>query len=293
MERWSGRAPVAAERRYSSHGAQRLSKTLKAENPQAATERTVRPATNIIGSLRIPGDKSVSHRYALLAALAEGATRLQNFSSGADCASTLSASRQLGARVSRASEPGATVEIEGCAGRLRQPAQALDCGNSGSTMRMLAGLLAAARRRVHPGGDASLNRRPMERVRKPLSEMGAAITLLGDHAPLTIRGAPLRGISFATPIPSAQVKTAILFAGLQARGTTTVREQVRTRDHGELALRAFGAELERGQDFVTIHGGQSLHGIEAVVPGDLSSAAFFLCAAALFPTPAWCSTASA
>jgi 3-phosphoshikimate 1-carboxyvinyltransferase len=260
-----------------------LSKTLKEENPQAATGRTVRPATNVIGTLRIPGDKSISHRYALLAALAGGATRLQNFSTGADCASTLECIRQLGARVSRAGEPGATIEIEGCAGRLRQSSQALDCGNSGSTMRMLAGLLAAQEGEFTLRGDALLNRRPMERVRKPLSEMGASITLTGDHAPLVVRGAPLRGISFATPIPSAQVKTAILFAGLQARGTTTVREQVRTRDHGELALRAFGAELARGQDFVTIQGGQSLRGIEAVVPGDLSSAAFFLCAAALFP----------
>ena len=260
-----------------------MSNTLKTENPEAVTERTVRPATNIVGSLRIPGDKSISHRYALLAALAHGTTRLENFSTGADCASTLKCAEQLGARVARAGETGATVEIEGHAGRLRQPPQALDCGNSGSTMRMLSGLLAAQDGEFTLVGDASLNRRPMERVRKPLSEMGATITLTGDHAPLTIRGTPLKGISFATAIPSAQVKTAILFAGLQARGTTSVREGVRTRDHGELALRAFGAELQRKQDSIEISGGQSLHGIEAVVPGDLSSAAFFLCAASLFP----------
>jgi 3-phosphoshikimate 1-carboxyvinyltransferase len=208
---------------------------------------------------------------------------LQNFSTGADCTSTLKCAEQLGARIARAGETGATVEIEGQAGRLRQPPQALDCGNSGSTMRMLSGLLAAQDGEFTLVGDASLNRRPMERVRRPLSEMGATIALTGDHAPLTIRGTPLKGISFATAIPSAQVKTAILFAGLQARGTTSVREGVRTRDHGELALRAFGAELQRKQDSIEISGGQSLHGIEAVVPGDLSSAAFFLCAASLFP----------
>ncbi len=260
-----------------------MSNTQMRERPEGVTERTVRPAKNILGSLRIPGDKSISHRYALLAAVAGGTTRLRNFSTGADCASTLECARQLGARVTREGEGGTTVEIEGRAGKLRQPSETLDCGNSGSTMRMLSGLLAAQEGEFTLAGDDSLNRRPMERVRKPLSEMGAAITLTDDHAPLTIRGTPLNGISFATPIPSSQVKTAILFAGLQARGSTTVRERVRTRDHGELALRAFGAELERGQDFVAISGGQSLHGIEAAVPGDLSSAAFFLCAASLFP----------
>ena len=260
-----------------------MSNPLKTENPEAVTERTVRPANNIVGSLQIPGDKSISHRYALLAALAHGITRLRNFSTGADCGSTLKCAEQLGARVTWPGEGGATVEIEGHRGRLRQQRKALDCGNSGSTMRMLSGLLAAQEGEFTLVGDASLSRRPMERVQKPLSEMGAAIALTDDHAPLTIRGTALKGISFATAIPSAQVKTAILFAGLQARGTTTVREGVRTRDHGELALRAFGAELQRKQDSIEISGGQSLHGIEAVVPGDLSSAAFFLCAASLFP----------
>lgn len=244
------------------------------------TERTIHPARNVIGTLRLPGDKSISHRYALLGAMAQGASRFHNFSTGADCASSLGCMQQLGAHVSRS---GDTVEIEGCAGLLTPPGTVLDCGNSGSTMRMLSGLLAAQAGAFTLEGDASLNRRPMERVRKPLLEMGATIHLLDGHAPVEIHGATLRGIDYRTPVPSAQVKTALLFAGLQAEGTTTVREAVRTRDHGELALRAFGAGIQRTIDSVTIAGGQKLHGVEATVPGDMSSAAFFLCAAALFP----------
>jgi 3-phosphoshikimate 1-carboxyvinyltransferase len=244
------------------------------------SERTIRPARNIMGSLRLPGDKSISHRYALLGALAEGVTRLHNFSTGADCASSLACARQLGASVTQSEE---TVEITGGAGTLKAPGTPLDCGNSGSTMRMLSGLLAAQSDEFTLFGDASLNRRPMERVRKPLMRMGAEIVLTDGHAPMTIRGRQLKGIEYETPVPSAQVKTALLFAGLQAEGSTTVREAVRTRDHGELALRAFGAEVHRTIDSVEISGGQNLHGIEATIPGDLSSAAFFLCAAALFP----------
>lgn len=251
-----------------------------AETLSTSTERIVRPARNLMGSLRLPGDKSISHRYALLGGLAGGVSRLHNFSTGADCASSLECVRQLGAAVSRV---GSTVEIEGCAGQLRQPAGILDCGNSGSTMRMLSGLLAAQQGQFTLSGDASLNRRPMERVRKPLMQMGASIDLTDGHAPMAIHGGLLQGISYEAPTPSAQVKTALLFAGLQAQGSTVVRERVRTRDHSELALRAFGAELQRNRDSVQIAGGQRLHGIEAVVPGDLSSAAFFLCAAALFP----------
>jgi 3-phosphoshikimate 1-carboxyvinyltransferase len=247
---------------------------------EKTTEQTIHPARNIFGTLRLPGDKSISHRYALLGALAEGVSRFHNFSTGADCASSLACARQLGAKVTRT---GDTVEVEGRAGVLTPPGAVLDCGNSGSTMRMLSGLLAAQAGDFTLEGDASLNRRPMERVRKPLLEMGAAINLRDGHAPVEIHGAKLHGIDYRTPVPSAQVKTALLFAGLQALGTTTVRESVRTRDHGELALRGFGAEVRRTIDSVSIDGGQKLHGIEATVPGDLSSAAFFLCAAALFP----------
>ena len=244
------------------------------------TERTIHPARNLLGTLRLPGDKSISHRYALLGALAKGPSRFQNFSTGADCASSLACIQQLGARIART---GDTVDVEGCAGTLTPPGAVLDCGNSGSTMRMLSGLLAAQEGAFTLQGDASLNRRPMERVRKPLLEMGAAIRLRDGHAPVEIEGAKLHGIAYRTPVPSAQVKTALLFAGLQGEGTTTVSEAVRTRDHGELALRAFGAEIRRSSDSVAINGRQMLHGIEATVPGDISSAAFFLCAAALFP----------
>jgi 3-phosphoshikimate 1-carboxyvinyltransferase len=245
------------------------------------TERTIRPARNILGSLRLTGDKSISHRYALLSALASGTTKLTNFSTGADCASSLACAEALGAKVS--SLENGVIEITGTGGQFQASAVPLDCGNSGSTMRMLTGLLAATPHAYTLVGDESLSRRPMERVRKPISQMGAEIALTDGHAPITIRGGKLKAIDYATPVPSAQVKTAVLFAGLQAEGTTTVRETVRTRDHGELALRAFGAELERRTDSVSIKGGQSLQGIEAVVPGDISSAAFFLCAAALFP----------
>jgi len=252
--------------------------------PAALTERLIQPARNIHGSLRLPGDKSISHRYALLGGLAEGATRLTNFSTGADCASSLACVAALGAQVTR---NGSSVEITGAAGHFRSPSQPLDCGNSGSTIRMLAGLLAP-QITDPPGtftltGDESLSRRPMERVRKPLAQMGAQLELTDGHAPIVIHGAPLAAIDYTTPISSAQVKTAILFAGLEARGTTTVHESVRTRDHGELALRAFGATVDRTKNSVSIAGGQQLHAIEAAVPGDISSAAFFLCAAALFP----------
>ena len=175
------------------------------------------------------------------------------------------------------------MEVTGVAGRVTPSETPLDCGNSGSTMRMISGLLAPQQGRFTLIGDASLSRRPMERIRKPLEAMGARLTLTDGHAPLTIDGGPLKAIDYTTPVPSAQVKTCILLAGLQTAGTTTVREAVRTRDHSELALRAFGATLTRTLDSVSISGPQSLHAIDAAVPGDISSAAFFLCAAALFP----------
>ena len=247
----------------------------------ATEERQIRPARNISGSLRLPGDKSISHRYAMLAAFAEGTSRFTNFSTGADCASTLSCMEALGAKVNRIGTEA--VEITGVAGRVTPSSGALDCGNSGSTMRMLSGLLAPQSGSFTLTGDASLSRRPMERIRKPLEAMGARLTLTEGHAPLTILGTALQPIDYTTPVPSAQVKTCILLAGLQTAGTTTVREAVRTRDHSELALRAFGATLSRTLDSVSIAGPQTLSAIEAAVPGDLSSAAFFLCAAALFP----------
>lgn len=244
-------------------------------------ERLIRPARNIYGSLRLPGDKSISHRYAMLGAFAEGTSRFTNFSTGADCASTLACMEALGAKVNRIG--GEAIEITGVAGRVTPSNHPLDCGNSGSTMRMMSGLLAAQQGRFTLIGDESLSRRPMERIRKPLEQMGARLTLTEGHAPLTIEGAKLNPIDFTTPVPSAQVKTCILLAGLETAGATTVHEAIRTRDHSELALRAFGAELTRTATSVSIAGPQTLHAIEAAVPGDISSAAFFLCAAAIFP----------
>jgi len=244
-------------------------------------ERIIRPAKNVYGSLRLPGDKSISHRYGMLAAFADGTSRFTNFSTGADCASTLACMKALGACV-RVLDDG-SVEVTGVSGRVTPTETPLDCGNSGSTMRMISGLLAPQDGHFTLVGDASLSRRPMERIRKPLAAMGARLTLTEGHAPLTIEGCALKAIDYTTPVPSAQVKTSILLAGLQTAGTTTVREAVRTRDHSELALRAFGATLDRTVDSVSIVGPQTLHAIEAAVPGDISSAAFFLCAAALFP----------
>jgi 3-phosphoshikimate 1-carboxyvinyltransferase len=247
----------------------------------ATQERLIRPARNIYGSLRLPGDKSISHRYAMLGAFGEGTSRFTNFSTGADCASTLACMEALGARVNRFGDE--SIEVTGVAGRVTPAAHPLDCGNSGSTMRMMSGLLAAQQGRFTLIGDESLSRRPMGRIQKPLEEMGARLTLTEGHAPLTIDGGLLRAIDYTTPVPSAQVKTCILLAGLQTQGTTTVREAVRTRDHSELALRAFGANVTRTADSISISGPQSLQAIEAAVPGDLSSAAFFLSAAAIFP----------
>ena len=244
-------------------------------------ERIIRPAKNVYGSLRLPGDKSISHRYGMLAAFADGISRFTNFSTGADCASTLACMKALGACV-RVLDDG-SVEVTGVSGRVTPTETPLDCGNSGSTMRMISGLLAPQDGHFTLVGDASLSRRPMERIRKPLAAMGARLTLTEGHAPLTIEGCALKAIDYTTPVPSAQVKTSILLAGLQTAGTTTVCEAVRTRDHSELALRAFGATLDRTVDSVSIVGPQTLHAIEAAVPGDISSAAFFLCAAALFP----------
>jgi len=247
----------------------------------AAQERLIRPARNVYGSLRLPGDKSISHRYAMLAAFAEGTSRLTNFSTGADCASTLACMQSLGARVNRPA--GGAIEITGVSGHVTPADRPLDCGNSGSTMRMMSGLLAAQHGSFTLEGDASLSRRPMERIRKPLEAMGAKLTLTEGHAPIQIDGGPLKPIDYTPQVSSAQVKTCILLAGLQTAGSTTVHEAVRTRDHSELALRAFGATVTRTTGSVSISGPQTLHAIDAAVPGDISSAAFFLCAAALFP----------
>jgi 3-phosphoshikimate 1-carboxyvinyltransferase len=242
----------------------------------------VRSARNILGAIRLPGDKSISHRYAMLAAIAEGTSRFRNFSTGADCASTVRCMQQLGAQAARTSD--AILEISGRNGILLQPTDPLDCGNSGSTMRMLTGILSAQSLSCELFGDASLSRRPMARIIEPLSRMGAKIGATdGNRPPLKINGGKLRAIHYESPVASAQVKSSVLFAAVQAEGETIFEEPIRTRDHGELALRAFGVELSRQKNRITIHGGQRLRAIDAAVPGDISSAAFFLCAATIFP----------
>jgi 3-phosphoshikimate 1-carboxyvinyltransferase len=241
----------------------------------------VRPARGISGALSLPGDKSICHRYAMLGAIAEGSTRLGNFSTGADCASTLSCLRTLGVEWDRDRD---TVVIHGRGAKLAEPRQPLNCGNSGSTMRMLSGILAGQEFVSELVGDESLSRRPMARIIAPLEKMGARITAQeGATAPLRISGGRLKAIQYKMPVASAQVKTALLFAGFYADGETCIEEPVRTRDHGELALRAFGAEIKQEGKEVKIVGGQGLSAIEAKIPGDMSSAAFFLCAAVLFP----------
>lgn len=245
----------------------------------------VRPARNIHGSVLLPGDKSISHRYAMLAGISEGESRLENYSTGADCASTLACMRELGVQWDRMTD--GVIEVRGRGLSLAAPIHALDCGNSGSTMRMLSGIVAGQRFTSEMTGDESLSRRPMKRVITPLTAMGAKIESREGKPPLRITGAPLKAIDYKMPVASAQVKSCILFAGLYAEGETRVEEPLRTRDHTEVALRAFGAQLEQksigaGQE-VRIRGDQLLHGIDARIPGDLSSASFFLCAAALFP----------
>ena len=313
-------------------------------------DRRIIPARNIAGGLRLPGDKSISHRYALLGAIADGQSVIRNYAPGADCASTLQCLQQLGVAISRrelTSEagrgrspmakdlpqsgveypsasrtetlrspagggsggvltaglpigPGATAPggvlvaqsqvdelvIEGCGLRgFAPPRETLDAGNSGSTIRMLSGLLAGHSFRSVITGDESLRRRPMKRIIEPLEQMGAHISARdGNYPPLQVDGTQLRAIDYRLPVASAQVKSAVLLAGLLAEGETTVTEPVQTRDHTEIALLEFGAEVNRGRRTTTVQGGRALRAMELLVPGDISSAAFFLCAALLFPS---------
>jgi 3-phosphoshikimate 1-carboxyvinyltransferase len=256
---------------------------------RGADQVTVFPAPRVAGVLRVPGDKSISHRYALLAAIADGRTTITNYAPGADCASSLACMAALGAIVSRtpapdpAEPPLVTIDGRGRRG-LSAAAGPLDCGNSGSTMRMLAGVVAA-----HPFlstliGDASLSRRPMRRIMGPLADMGAVVTAgPGDRPPLSIQGGDLTGIHFAPETPSAQVKSAVLLAGVQARGETVVVEPASTRDHTERALATFGATVAVAGRRISLHGGQRLTGCALRVPGDISSAAFLAVAAAALP----------
>jgi 3-phosphoshikimate 1-carboxyvinyltransferase len=245
-------------------------------------QERISPARAISGSICLPGDKSISHRYAMLAAIAQGETRIHNYSTGADCRSTLGAVRDLGIEVSQS---GSEVSI---AGRgldgFTAPARDLDAGNSGSTIRMFSGILAAQRFTSRIAGDASLARRPMERIIRPLTQMGARITARENRfPPLEIQGSPLHPIEYTLPVASAQVKTCVLFAGLYAEGETAVIEPMRSRDHTEIALREFGAEITVARQRIAVRGRAHLQARELAVPSDLSSAAFFIAAALLVP----------
>jgi 3-phosphoshikimate 1-carboxyvinyltransferase len=249
----------------------------------AAPPAIVRPARRVRGRLRPPGDKSISHRYALLAALALGRSRLEHFAPGADCAATLACLDALGVAIARFGND--VVEIEGRGlGGLSAPGATLDARNSGTTMRLLTGVLSA-----HPftsaiAGDASLSRRPMRRIAEPLTRMGATIeTSEGGRPPIVVRGGRLTGIDVALDVPSAQVKSAIMLAGLHADGRTTVREPACTRDHTERALQAFGAQVDIDGQAIALDGGQQLSAGSRRIAGDVSSAAFVGVAAAGLP----------
>jgi 3-phosphoshikimate 1-carboxyvinyltransferase len=251
-------------------------------------KETVQPAKHLTGGLELPGDKSISHRYAMLAALAEGTSVLRHFSAAADCHSTLACMSALGAEVKIEKD---TVRVTGRGRRgLRSSWRALDAGNSGTTMRLLSGILAGQGFTSKLTGDESLQKRPMKRVIAPLREMGAEIRARDDNfAPLEIRGSRLKAIDYKMPMASAQVKSAVLLAGLFADGVTSVTEPAGTRDHTELALEEFGAAIEKHGRTIRIHGPSSGNGGGKLtaksldVPGDLSSAVFFIAAASLFP----------
>ena len=254
----------------------------------------VRASARLRGELRLPGDKSISHRALMLAALAEGESTIDGAGDGADVRSTAGIVAALGATVERGDRAGATVAyrvVSPGADGLREPAAVLDCGNSGTSLRLFSGILAGLPMTITLDGDDSLRRRPVARIIEPLRSMGAALHARLDDSlpPLTVRGrTPLRAIDYATPVPSAQVKSAVLLAGLRAEGRTTVRESIATRDHTERMLRARGVPVERatapdGRVAWTVDGGVAVRAVAERVPGDVSAAAFWLVAGAIHP----------
>jgi 3-phosphoshikimate 1-carboxyvinyltransferase len=253
----------------------------------------IRPAARLRGELRLPGDKSVSHRALILATLAAGESRIEGAGDGADVRSTAGIMERLGARVERVREHGATVDYRvGSPGvdGLTEPDGVLDCGNSGTSLRLVAGVLAGQPFTCVLDGDASLRRRPVARIIEPLRSMGAVFHARRNDSlpPLTVVGrTPLRAVDVTTPVPSAQVKSAILLAGLRADGRTTVREAVATRDHTERMLRARGVPVEREDGAAgvawSLEGGTTVLAVDERVPGDVSAAAFWLVAGALHP----------
>ena len=242
----------------------------------------IRQARGIKGTITVPGDKSISHRGLLLGAIAEGTTAIHNLSSSVDVWSTWRCLKQLGVEII---EKDDSLEVigKGFYG-LKPPSKRLDCGNSGTTMRLMTGILAAQPFKTTLVGDYSLNQRPMKRIIEPLTQMGAKIeSQPGGLAPLTIYGSKLNATYYKSPVASAQVKSAILLAGLHARGTTTVNEPHLSRDHTERMLADFGVIVNRAGLSVSLDGGKVLHGSEVRVPGDFSSSAFFIGAALIVP----------
>ena len=245
-------------------------------------KKKIAPAKKIEGVVELPGDKSISHRYAILAALAEGPSQITNYASAADCQSTLKCLERLGVKVQQ-NERVVSILGQGLDG-LKAPSRTLDAENSGTTIRLLTGVLAGQKFDSKITGDSSLRRRPMRRILDPLTEMGADIKSEdGGRAPLRISGRTLRGISYIPQTPSAQVKSAILLAGLYAEGETSVQESVPTRDHLEIALREFGALVSTINRATRITPRPKLQGRALEVPGDLSSAVFFIAAALVLP----------
>ncbi|ADF41132.1 3-phosphoshikimate 1-carboxyvinyltransferase [Priestia megaterium DSM 319] len=239
--------------------------------------------SSLQGEISIPGDKSISHRAVMFGAMAEGKTTISHFLAGEDCLSTISCFEKMGVSIKREDE---YVEVEGKGIEgLSEPASILDVGNSGTTTRLMLGILAGVPFHTSLIGDESIAKRPMSRVTVPLRSMGAKIDGRehGQYTPLSTRGGALKAIHYHSPVASAQVKSAILLAGLHAEGTTKVTEPFTSRDHTERMLRAFGVDVEVDGTTVSIEGGQSLRGTDVYVPGDISSAAFFLVAGAVVP----------
>lgn len=244
---------------------------------------TTAPARAIRGEVTVPGDKSISHRSIMLGSIADGATTISNFLRGEDNFATMAAFRAMGVTIE---DDGQIVTVHGVGLRgLQEPSDVLDCGNSGTTIRLMTGLLSGQRFFSVLTGDQYLRKRPMKRVTEPLARMGAQIHGRGNGtlAPLAITGTQLSGIEYQSPIASAQVKSALMLAGLYADGVTTISEPTLSRDHSERMLRYFGASLETAGSSVTVRSGQGLQGREICVPGDISSAAFLLVAALIVP----------
>jgi 3-phosphoshikimate 1-carboxyvinyltransferase len=244
--------------------------------------RDIVPASRIMGTASVPGDKSISHRLAMIGGIAEGTTTIRNFAESADCSSTLGCLRKLGVQIQ---SDGSTVIVQGLGLQgLAAPSQHLDAGNSGTTVRLMSGLVAGSSFESVFVGDESLSRRPMKRIIEPLRRFGATLEARDDnYLPLKIRGGPLTAIDFSMPVASAQVKSAVLLAALHAQGTTRVHEAVASRNHTELALSEFGAKIRTDTGTIEVEGGHHLHAKEFTVPGDLSSAAFFVAAALAVP----------